>query len=135
MTRMPTLVDLNQSSINCLPCCGVKNTTHPGRCNKNRWLMRQFPKGLRAKVLLTPDNRQCGYIEYLPGEYAWRSVDAAGYMFIHCIWTYYRQYQHQGLGARMIDACVEDARSAGMHGVAFRRARASTACWPGAVFG
>jgi hypothetical protein len=39
-------------------------------------------------------------------------------MFIHCVWTFYRQYQHRGLGAMMIQACLEDAVIAGMHGVA-----------------
>ena len=118
MTRMPVLVDLDPASLETLPCCGVKNAAHEGRCHKSRWLKSQFKKGLRAKVLLTPDNRQCGYIEYLPGEYAWRGVDAAGYMFIHCIFTFSRQYQHQGLGGVLIEACAADAAKAGMHGVA-----------------
>lgn len=118
MKRMPVLVDLDPASLETLPCCGVKNAAHEGRCSKNRWLKAQFKKGLRAKVLLAPDGRQCGYIEYLPGEYAWRGVDAAGYMMIHCVFTFYRQYQHQGLAAMMIQACLADAAKAGMHGVA-----------------
>ena len=118
MTQLPVLVDLDPASIETAPCCGVGNAAHEGRCNKNRWLQAQFKKGLRAKVLLTPDKRQCGYIEYLPGEYAWRGVDAGGYMFIHCIWTFFKQHQHRGLGARMIQACLDDAAKAGMHGVA-----------------
>ena len=118
MTQMPVLVDLDPASVETLPCCGVGNAAHEGRCNKIRWLQAQFKKGLRAKVLLTPDKRQCGYIEYLPGEYAWRGVDAGGYMFIHCIWTFHKQHQHRGLGARMIQACLDDAAKAGMHGVA-----------------
>ena len=81
MTQLPVLVDLDPASIETAPCCGVGNAAHEGRCNKNRWLQAQFKKGLRAKVLLTPDQRQCGYIEYVPGEYAWRGVDAGGYMF------------------------------------------------------
>jgi hypothetical protein len=72
MERLPFLVDLDPASIETLPCCGVKNAAHEGRCNKIRWLKAQFKKGLRAKVLLTPDRRQCGYIEHLPGEHAWR---------------------------------------------------------------
>ena len=118
MTQMPVLVDLDPASVETSPCCGVGNAAHEGRCDKIRWLQEQFKKGLRAKVLLTLDKRQCGYIEYLPGEYAWRGVDAGGYMFIHCIWTFFKQHQHRGLGARMIQACLEDAAKAGMHGVA-----------------
>jgi hypothetical protein len=118
MTQLPVLADLDPASIETLPCCGVKNSAHEGRCNKNRWLKAQFKKELRAKVLLTPDKRQCGYIEYVPGEYAWRGVDAGGYMFIHCVFTFYKQYQHRGCGALMIQACMEDAAKAGMLGVA-----------------
>lgn len=118
MVKMPVLKDLDASSIETLPCCGVKNTAHQGRRQKNCWLETYFKKGLRAKVLLTPDNRQCGYIEYIPGEYAWRGVEAKGYLFIHCVWTFYKQYQKKGLAGMMVEACVEDAREAGMNGVA-----------------
>ncbi len=118
MTQTLTLVDLNASSMANLPCCGVKDKAHPGRCNKTRWLRTQFKKGLRAKVLMRPDNRQCGYIEYLPGDRAWRGVEASGYMFIHCIFNFYREYQHRGFGARMIEACLEHAAKLGMDGVA-----------------
>ena len=54
MTEMPALVDLDPANIETLPCCGVKNADHEGRCNKIRWLQAQFKKGLRAKMLLTP---------------------------------------------------------------------------------
>jgi GNAT superfamily N-acetyltransferase len=115
---MPVLVDLDPENFATLPCCGMKNPAHEGRRRKNCWVKANFKKGLRAKVLLTPDNRQCGYVEYLPGEYAWRGVDARGYMFIHCVFTFRRQYQHRGVAGMMLEACVEDARKAGMHGVA-----------------
>jgi hypothetical protein len=118
MAQLPVLADVDPGSLRTLPCCGVKNTEHPGRCAKLRWLPAQFKKGMRAKVLLTPDGRQCGFIEYLPGEHALRGVEAAGYTFIHCLWTYFRQYQHQGLGGKLIDACIEDARRDGTFGVA-----------------
>ena len=118
MTEMPVLVDLQPATFETLPCCGVKNTLHEGRRRKNCWLETHFGMGLRAKALLTPDNRQCGYIEYLPGEYAWRGVDAAGYLFVHCIWTFFRRYQHRGLAGSMLQGCLDDARRSGMKGVA-----------------
>jgi hypothetical protein len=42
MTQMPVLVDLDPESIGTLPCCGVKNAAHEGRCDKTRWLQAQF---------------------------------------------------------------------------------------------
>ncbi len=118
MKPKPVLVDVDSGNAATLPCCGVKNPEHEGRKRKLRWWRVAVKRGARAKVLLTPDRRQCGYIEYLPGEFAWRGVEAAGYMFIHCIWTFYKQYQKQGHAAAMIEACVADAKAAGMKGVA-----------------
>ncbi len=112
------VVEVTPEQLLQLPCCGVKNTAHEGHRAKTAWLEEYLPKGLRARILLTEDNRQCGYIEYLPGEHAWRGVDATRYMFIHCIWTFYRKYQHKGNAARLVQACADDARKAKMHGVA-----------------
>jgi L-amino acid N-acyltransferase YncA len=94
------------------------NTQHEGHRSKTAWLKEQLRSGLRARLLITEDDHQVGYIEYLPGELAWRGVDAAGYLFIHCVWTFYKKYQHQGIAVRLVRACVKDARAAGMRGVA-----------------
>ena len=112
------LVEISGDNLDALPCCGVKNRAHAGRVEKNCWLQPQLQKGLQAKVLLMPDNRQCGYIEYLPGEYAWRGVKAKGYLFIHCLWTFYKQWQHQGVALEMIQSCVDEAAAQGRAGVA-----------------
>lgn len=80
---------------------------------KCQWLDANAKFGLRAKTLLDPDGAPCGYIEYIPGEYAWRGVDAAEYMFIHCVWIYSRRHQRQGWGSVMIDACLADAHKEG----------------------
>jgi len=109
----PTLVDIDDA-----PCCGIKNPAHPGLLSKQRWLKTQCSLGLRARRLVGADGKPCGYIEYLPGEFAWRSVSASGYMFIHCLWNQSRQCQRKGWGSAMIEACLDDARAAGMNGVA-----------------
>lgn len=112
------LVELGADNLDAVACCGVKNRTHDGRVRKNCWLAPHFEKGLKAKVLLTPDHRQCGYIEYLPGELAWRGVKAPGYLFIHCLWTFYKKWQRQGAALEMIRGCVDDAAAEGRAGVA-----------------
>ena len=112
------VIEVSLPQLGQLPCCGIKNTEHEGHRCKRAWLEEQLAAGLRARILLTEDKRQCGYIEYLPGEQAWRGVDAPGYMFIHCIWTFYRRYKHKGNATRLVQACVDDARKAKMLGVA-----------------
>ncbi|SPE27878.1 conserved hypothetical protein [Candidatus Sulfopaludibacter sp. SbA3] len=118
MTDKPRLIDVDAASFEGLPCCGIKSPTHPGRQQKFCWLQANAKFGLRAKALLAPDGQPGGYIEYLPGEFAWRGVDARGYMFIHCVWIYSRQHQRKGWGSVMIEACLDDAKKAGMNGAA-----------------
>ncbi|MBN1789495.1 MAG: hypothetical protein JW830_03290 [Bacteroidales bacterium] len=36
-------------------------------------------------------------------------MSAAGYMFIHCIWTNGKKYQHLGLGKALIEEVEKDA--------------------------
>lgn len=116
--RASRLVDVDRSSFESLPCCGIKNSNHPGRRAKCAWLEANAGCGLRAKTLLAPDGEPAGYIEYLPGEFAWRGVEAAGYLFIHCVWIYSRRHQGQGWGGVLVNACVDDARKNGLKGVA-----------------
>ena len=118
MNQKPSLIAVDAANFDALPCCGIKSTNHPGRQQKSCWLRANSEAGLRAKALLAPDGQPCGYMEYVPGEFAWRGVAAAGYMFIHCIWVYSRQHQRKGWGSFMVEACLDDARSAGLNGVA-----------------
>lgn len=94
--------------------CYMSKPKAEGYQRKLNWLKARFAEGMRIKMYELP---QRGFIEYIPGEYAWRSVDAKGYMFIHCLWVVGRS-KGQGLGGRLLKACIKDARAAGMHGVA-----------------
>ena len=70
------------------------------------------------KLLIGEKNAQFGMIESIPGEFAWRGVEASGYLFVHCLWTYSLKLKGRGLGTRLVRAAVEEASEAGMHGVA-----------------
>ncbi len=94
--------------------CYMSKPKTEGYQRKLNWLKARFVEGMRIKMYELP---QRGFIEYIPGEYAWRTVEAQGYMFIHCLWVVGRS-KGQGLGGRLLKACIKDAREAGMHGVA-----------------
>jgi len=84
---------------------------------KVEWLKQQYKNGLKTKLLyINGEKRPIGFIEYLPGEHCWRSVNAKGYMFIHCLWTNGKKYQHRGLGSLLIQEAEKDAKD--MSGVA-----------------
>jgi hypothetical protein len=84
---------------------------------KVNWLLEQFKKGLKIKLLYVEGEKSPkGFIEYIPGDFCWRPVEAKGYMFIHCLWTTGKKYQQQGLGGLLINEVEKDA--SGMDGVA-----------------
>jgi hypothetical protein len=81
------------------------------------WLKEQFQNGLVIKLLYIEGEKSLiGFIEYVPGEFCWRAIDARGYMFIHCLWTNGKKYRQQGLAARLIYEAEHDARD--MNGIA-----------------
>jgi len=87
----------------------------PGYRRKLDWLQARFAEGLRMKIL-RQGKRLHGFIEYFPGEYSWRAVDAAGYLVIQCLWVVGKA-KSLGYGVRLLQACLEDARAHGLNGV------------------
>ena len=101
--------------------CGIgclTNPKHQGFQPKVEWLRRRFTEGLRFLLCRDGEGRPLGFLEYVPGEYAWRPVDAGGWLFVHCLWVYPRGQRIGGLGSRLIQACLEEARLARAIGVA-----------------
>lgn len=82
------------------------------------WLQKRFAEGLRFFLFRDKNGKPLGFLEYVPGEHAWRPVDAKGWLFVHCLWVYPTGQAVGGLGSRLIQACVEEARRARARGVA-----------------
>ncbi|HQO34761.1 MAG TPA: GNAT family N-acetyltransferase [bacterium] len=112
------ITDTDSSNICEYGFCGYKNLKQDGHRRKIEWLKERFSEGLTFKILSTPDRESVGFIEYLPGQYAWRPVDAPGYMVIHCIMIHRKEYKGRGYGSLLLEQCVRDAKKAKMHGVA-----------------
>lgn len=86
---------------------------------KMDWLKERFSEGLRIKLLYVEGQKKAaGFIEYVPGEFAWRAVSAKDYMFIHCLYVYPNANKNQGFGTLLIEECQEDARKQGLAGAA-----------------
>jgi hypothetical protein len=113
------IIDTNADNILEYGVCGYKNIKREGYAEKIEWLKSRFKEGMKIKILYSEKDGTQGMIEYIPGEYCWRPVEASGYMFIHCIFVgFKRAYKGKGYGALMMDECVKDAKSEKMHGVA-----------------
>ncbi len=114
------IIDLTPENIADYGLCGYKNVKkHVELQRKIDWFKKYQKKGLTIKAAIAQDDSYQGMIEYIPGEFAHRPVKAEGYMFIHCIFVgFKKEYKGQGLGGKMIDECIEDAKQKGMKGVA-----------------
>ena len=105
--------------------CYMSKRKTEGWRRKLLWLKVRFAEGLKIKMLKLPER---GFIEYVPGEYAWRAIHAKGYMVIHCLWVVGRS-KGKGLATVLLEACIEDARRAGMKGVAMLASEGSYMKW------
>ena len=94
--------------------CYMSKKKAPGYALKLRWLEKRFAEGMRIKMLALPER---GFIEYIPGEYAWRPIEAKGFTVIHCLWVVGKS-KGKGFGRALLDLCLEDAKRSGMKGVA-----------------
>jgi ribosomal protein S18 acetylase RimI-like enzyme len=96
--------------------CLMSRRTSDGYQRKLKWLKARFEEGLRIKMLDLSDGGR-GFIEYIPGEYAWRPVEASGYLFIHCLWVVGKS-KGNGYAKLLLRECLADARRCGAKGVA-----------------
>ena len=113
------IIDTNADNILEYGVCGYKNIKREGYPEKIEWLKDRFPEGMKIKTLYSGEDGNQGMIEYIPGEYCWRPIEAIGYMFIHCIFVgFKRAYKGKGYGSLLMDECLRDAGKGNMHGVA-----------------
>lgn len=104
-----------------LSACGIgciASRTHEGQMRKQRWLHGRFREGLRLLLDRDEHGTPLAFLEYVPGEHAWRPVDAKGWLFVHCLWVYPKGQSIGGLGSRLVQDCIEEARRTGARGVA-----------------
>lgn len=114
------IIDLTPDNIADYGVCGYKDVEkHLELRRKIEWVREYYPKGLRIKALISKSGGYQGMLEYIPGKYAHRPVDAEGYMFIHCIFVGFRkEYKGKGYASSLIDMCIVEAKKSEMKGVA-----------------
>ena len=114
------IIDLTPENIADFGVCGYKDVKkHLELRRKIDWIKKYYPKGLRIKALLSKKGGYQGMLEYLPGKYAHRPVNAEGYMFIHCIFVgFKKEFKGKGYASHLIDECIKDAKESNMYGVA-----------------
>ncbi|OFY44217.1 MAG: GNAT family N-acetyltransferase [Bacteroidetes bacterium GWF2_40_14] len=114
------IIDLTPDNIADYGVCGYKDVNkHKELRNKIGWFKEYYSKGLRIKVIVSEKGGYQGMLEYIPGEFAHRPVNADGYMFIHCIFVGFKsEFKGKGYASSLIDKCINEARNERMSGVA-----------------
>jgi GNAT superfamily N-acetyltransferase len=112
------IIDTNPDNISDHGFCGIKNIKQEGYKRKTDWLRKRFSEGMRFKVLHSAQEGSVGIIEYIPGRYTWRAVEAKGYMVIHCLFILHKKYQGKGYGSLLLEECIKDVKKEKMNGVA-----------------
>jgi GNAT superfamily N-acetyltransferase len=89
--------------------------------HKRDWLERHTDRGLRVKLAADDKGTVGGMIQYVPiGQ---SPAEGTGLYFILCIWVHgYKQgrgnFRKRGMGAALLQAAEDDARSLGARGMA-----------------
>ncbi len=113
------IISVNSENVSEYPPVCFLNPKNEGYLIKIEWLKKRFSEGLKIKLLYLEEESKCiGFIEYVPGEYAWRAVDAKEYMFTHCIWISPNKNKRKGYGSLLVKECIKDAKTEGKYGVA-----------------
>jgi GNAT superfamily N-acetyltransferase len=117
------IVDVNARNVDSVGafCLQSKKNTE-GYKAKIEWMKQRFEEGLRYKVLYVNEGvkkgfRARGFVEYMPGEFAWRGIVAKDYMVVHCVWVVGRN-KRKGYGSKLLQLCLDDAKAEGLKGVA-----------------
>ena len=112
------IINIDQNNIlEYSPTCFL-NSENKGYQVKLKWLKKRFSEGMKIKQLyLEEGGKAIGFIEYMPGEYAWRAIEAKEFMFIHCIWITPNKNKKKGYGSLLIKECLKDAKKENKLGV------------------
>ena len=110
------IIDTNAGNISACSFCGYKAGRSEGHRRKSKWLKKRYTEGLRFKVLRSRELGDIGMIEYAFGKYAWRPVEAEGYLVIHCLMVN-GKHKGKGLGSLLLNSCLRDAKNSHCPGV------------------
>ena len=114
------IIDLTPENIADFGVCGYKNTQkHVELRKKIEWIKEYYSKGLRIKALMSEKGGYQGMLEYIPGKFAHRPVEAKDYMFIHCVFVgFKKEFKEKGYASSLINECIREAEELNMKGVA-----------------
>jgi len=111
------LLDVTSENVTETGVFCIKNKKAPGYKTKLDWFKSKLNNGLRIKIAQDENDKQIGFIEYIPSELAWRPINASNYLFIQCIVVFDKAARSKKIGSELIKACEVDAKQQNKEGV------------------
>jgi hypothetical protein len=108
------IITINKNNIDKEDLCCAKSMdkkNSKGVNLKKQWMIDRFKEGLKFKKIQSSAKI---FIEYIPAEYAWRPVEASGYMCIHCLWVS-GSAKGKGYASALLEECEKDSKN--MNGI------------------
>lgn len=102
-----------------------KNPKSEGFQKKAAWFVERQTEGLQIIIAKDDADKALGFIEFVPSEFAWRPVQAKGYMFIHCIMVYPNKARNKGVASTLIRLCRKEAENQKLQGLAVLTSKGS----------
>jgi hypothetical protein len=95
----------------------VKNQKSEGFKAKLTWIKERHKEGWRMQQAFSEEGQPLGFIEYMPGELAWRPVEAPCYTFIQCMMVYGTEHRGRNIASSLLGLCEEESIEAGKEGL------------------
>lgn len=111
------LVDVTPSNVSEVGIYCSKDKKSSGFIRKVEWFQNKLNDGLQIKIAMDENDKQLGFIEFIPSELAWRPINAKKYMFVQCIVLFSKKDRNKELGSTLLNACEEEARKNDKNGV------------------
>ena len=111
------IIDVTTDNVSEIGIYCIKDKRLPGFHSKVEWFKTKINNGLKIKIAIDKQNKQLGFIEYIPSELAWRPIKADNYIFVQCIALFVKEAKHKSIGTTLLKQCEKDAKLSGKSGV------------------
>jgi GNAT superfamily N-acetyltransferase len=112
-----SIVEVTADNVSELGVFCIKDKKSPGYALKVDWFKSKINSGVKIRIATDKQNKQLGFIEYIPSELAWRPVEATNYLFVQCIVLMVKEARQNGIGSALLRYCEMDARKNNKSGV------------------
>ena len=112
-----TIIDVTADNVTDVGIYCIKDRKSSGYKAKIEWFKSKINNGLKIKIAVDEQNKQLGFIEFIPSELAWRPIKAVNYLFIQCIAIFVKEAKGSGIASLLLKECEKEAKKMNCFGI------------------